>query len=490
METSGISTRIKEVCSDYAIYKDKEAYALFAGRTLPNFVKDYILCRFTDDGSRDDQAIREYLDAKMPGSSEGLMMKLMNGEAVNITTCVFVKIELNKGQVAFHLPDLNVSADMLISPQVLQDNADEIVDGENWGNITLQYVPPKGRAKGYVMMTSFKSFNPYRNMNFEDFIGLRSKFTTEEWIDVLVASLGYTPESFPSIDSKITMLLRILPSIESNLNFIELGPKSSGKSYVYNNLSKYVRMLSGKCTRAQLVYNHNTKQYGPLKNHDVIVFDEVSSLSLEDTDKELESFLKAYLEYGSASLAKKKIESSCGMGLVGNIDLTADLIPVDDDFQRLLPDIFRSSAMIDRFHLFIPGWKLPKITEGQLYYGWAIDAEFFSEYLHYMRRQSYGHTIFDELVEYDKSAAYVRHSKAVRRVASALCKLIFPHIKSAHDLAYEDRVAFMKLYEHYCLYPAIEGRTYVYNQCKAVDREFTKSVMPAFKIDHAYALDI
>lgn len=138
--------------------------------------------------------------------------------------------------------------------------------------------------------------------------------------------------------------------------------------------------------------------------------------------------------------------------------------------------------MMDRFHLFIPGWQIPKISEGQLYYGWAIDAEVFSEYLHYMRTETYSQKIFDELVEYDKKTAYVRHAKAVRKIAKAYCKLLFPHVKSLDELSPEDLTAFKTLYREYCLLPAIEARSYIYNQCRLVDSEYRYNTMPEFEI--------
>ena len=477
-----ISNKIQETFADYAICKDRAAYGLFAGRNLPTFVKDYILNRFSKGEERDEDGIREYLAAKMPQNSDSLMMRLLEGENVNITTRIVVKTKLDDGMVAFMLPDLNITANMFIQPKVLADNKADLVDGENWGNITMQYMPPEGRKKGYVLMTSYKSFNPYKNLDFEDFIAKRELFSTEEWIDVLLTTMGYVPDSFETLEAKFVMISRLLPAIEPNVNFIELGPKSSGKSYTYNNLSQYFRMISGKCTRAQLIYNHATKQYGAIKNHDLIVFDEVSTLSFDDRTGELQGFLKSYLEAGTASLSNIKIVSSCGLGLAGNIALTEELLPVSEDFQSILPDIFRSSAMMDRFHLFIPGWKLPKISEGQIYYGWAIDAEVFSEYLHYMRTETYSQNIFDELVMYDKKTAYVRHAKSIKKIATAYCKLLFPHVKSLDEMSVEDLNIFKKLYTEYCLFPAIEARSYIYEQCQLVDGEYKHNSMPEFTI--------
>ena len=230
------------------------------------------------------------------------------------------------------------------------------------------------------------------------------------------------------------------------------------------------------------MYNHATKQYGAIKNHDMIVFDEVSTLSFDDRTGELQSFLRSFLEAGNASLADIRIASSCGLGLTGNIALTEDLEPVSENFQQILPDIFKPSAMIDRFHLFIPGWKLPKISEGQLYYGWAIDSEVFSEYLHYMRTSSYSQSFFDEFVVYDKSTAYVRHANAVRKIATAYCKLLFPQVKSLAELGEEDLTKFRKLYSEYCLRPAVAARSYIYEQCKLIDSEYKYNTMPDFSV--------
>lgn len=479
---SDISTRIQEVFADFAICKDKTAESLFAGRNLPTFVRDYILNRYSKGEVRDEEAIREYLAAKMPQNSDSLMMRLLDGEHVNITTRIFVKTKLDEGKVTFSLPDLNISANMFIAQKVLTDNKNELIDGENWGNITLQYVPKEVNKKAYVLMTSFRTFNPYKNVNFADFIVCREQFSTEEWIDVLLVTMGYEPEAFESLESKLIMITRLLPAIEPNLNFIELGPKSSGKSYIYNNLSQYFRMISGKCTRAQLVYNHRTGQYGAIKIHDLIVFDEVSTLKFDDRTGELQGFLKSYLEAGTASLSNVKIVSSSGLGLAGNIPLTEEMQPINEEFKTILPDIFRSSAMLDRFQLFIPGWKLPKISEGQIYYGWAVDSEVFSEYLHYMRTQTYAHKIFDELVEYDKMHTYYRHAKAVRKIASAYCKLLFPHIHSLDAMSEEDLATFKILYKEYCLAPAVQARSYIYEQCKLVDGEFKEYSMPEFSI--------
>ena len=156
-----ISKTIQEAFSDYAVCKDKASYRLFNGRSLPSFVKDYILNRFSKGEERDEDGIREYLATKMPQNGDSLKMRLLAGENVNITARIVVKTKLDDGKVAFMLPDMNIDANMFISSKVLEENRNELVDGENWGNVTMQYVRPEGRRKGYVLMTAYKPFNPY-----------------------------------------------------------------------------------------------------------------------------------------------------------------------------------------------------------------------------------------------------------------------------------------------------------------------------------------
>ena len=482
---SEISSLIQTAFGDFAVYKDKAAERLFAGRSLPSFVKDYILNRFSNGEQRDDDQIRKYLAEKMPSDNSGLMRRLLAGEPVNITTRVMLNTDLADGKVTFYLPDHTVNTKMYVSSSVLEESMNEITEGENWGNITLQYMPPEGRRRGYVLMTSYKSFNPYVNVDFSDLIECRKGLGVDEWIDVILATMGYAPDSFPTPESKFMMISRLLPMLEANLNFIELGPKASGKSFIYSNMSRHIRMISGKATRAQLIYNHSTKQFGAIKYNDLVVFDEASALEFDDRTQELQNFLRGFLEAGSASLSNVKLASTCGIGLVGNIALTEELRPLSSGFVDILPDIFRTSAILDRFHMFIPGWMLPKISEGQLYYGWAIDNEVFSEFLHYLRTETYSSAFFDELVSYDNANVYVRHSKAVRRVASAYCKLLFPHVKSLDELTPEELEYFKELYRDYCLTPAVVARTYIYNELKAIDPEFKaeSNAMPVFEMN-------
>lgn len=471
-----LSDRIKEVFPDRVILKDKNTYSLFEGHNLPEFIKHFILVKFSDEaGNVDESQIKEYLKTKMPSDKTLIQRRLLDGESVNMTTRISVKTALSSGKVSFSIPDLDIEAEMIIHPSVLEENTQTLIDGENWGNLTLKYVAPSENRKGYIVMTSFKSFNPYRNPDFSEFINARYQFTVSEWIDVLLSVLGYNPETFSGEEEKLAIISRMLIAVEPNLNMIELGPKSTGKSHVYNNVSKRIRMLSNRCTRAQLIYNHATKRFGALKSHDAVLFDEVSTMSFEDRDGDLNGFFKVYLEDGKASLSNISLISECGLGLIGNISLTQEMRPIDDDYTAFLPNLFRNSAMLDRFHYFIPGWKTGRLCENNIYYGWAIDKEYFSEYLHFLRSESCYKKIFEELVE-NIGDADIRDKKAVQKVSTAFCKLLFPHIRKLSELETEDYEMFKKLYNHYCLQPAIAGRSIIRHQCHLIDKEFKENV--------------
>ena len=168
----------------------------------------------------------------------------------------------------------------------------------------------------------------------------------------------------------------------------------------------------------------------------------------------MQSILKGYLEAGKASVDNIQFTSECGIGLTGNIKLTSEMLPFDSNYFKKLPDMFQESATIDRFHSFLEGWKLPRLEVGSILEGWTLNAEYFSEVLHQLRTESDYQMLFDDLVETDDSCD-LRDLKAVKKVATAYAKLLFPQVKSLEDLTPEDADAYRLLYKEYCLDPAI-----------------------------------
>lgn len=470
-----INEKTKACFPELSIMKTRRYDALFKGRNLPSFVKDFILRRYTDDeGVVNESAVKAYLSAKMPSDSEMLKQCLLGGESINVTTRFTVNTDMAKGMVRFTMPDINLTSDAYVSPELLEGkDKDPLNDGEHWGNITLVYVEPEGRRKGYVLMTTYKAFEPYR-IDVSYYMDARENFTTEEWIDFLVATMEYNPEEF-SAEQKNELISRLLILVEPRLNMIELGPKGTGKSYVFNNLSKYVWLLAGgRTSRAKLFYNKATKQFGVMKNYDAVGIDEITTFQFSDPD-EMQSIMKSYLEAGKAAVDNVMFQSECGLMLMGNIPLDNDMKPLNPSYAKNLPEMFRESATMDRFHGFIEGWKLPRLSKDHIIEGWVLNCEYFSSVMHLLRYSSEYDDMFAELVEVPHGCD-LRDKKAVQRLATAYHKLLFPHIRSLTDLEPEQIDVFKQLYDQYCLQPAIYRRQIIRDQCHRIDKEFKPEV--------------
>lgn len=497
---SYISQKIKDYFPKWAIMKNSVNDSLFEGRNLPSFVKDYIITKFSnEEGQVNREKVMSYLEETIPDDMDTLTSRLMTpkrnsrisneiednkdgkkGEGpIPVTVRFVIKSNVEKGIVEFIIPDAGMTKG-IVDPKLLEEYGDELVDGERWGQISLMYVEPQGREKGYILMTGYKSFRPYKVRDLSDYLYARQQFDIKEWIDVLITAMEYDPDAFDTWEQKLEFITRLLILVEPRLNTIELGPKGTGKSYVYNNISKHVWLLSGgKTSRAKMFYNKSTKQFGIVKNHDSVILDEISSFGFSDPD-EMQSILKGYLEAGKASVDNVLFMSDCGIGLTGNIKLTSEMLPYDNNYFRKLPEIFQESATIDRFHSFLEGWKLPRLEVGSILEGWTLNAEYFSEVLHYLRTEAEYQTLFEELVEKDDSCD-LRDRNAVKKVATAYAKLLFPQVRSLGDLNAEDVDTFRLLYKEYCLDPAVYRRSIIREQCHLIDKEFRKE-MPEFKM--------
>ncbi len=454
------------------IYKDPASTnSLFAGRNLPSFVKDFILKRYiNDDGSVNRLGLTEFLDMVIPQKQTEVKDRLASGEELTLLTRFIVYIDLVKGVRRFGIPDLGIKINEgQIPVYVYKNHQGELVDGERWGIIKLSILSDADGKKNHVEMVDYKPFKPYRSVDIDYLRGARTAFSVQEWIDVLLSAMEYEADGFETITQKMEFLTRLLIFVEPRLNVIELAPKGTGKSYVFGNLSKYGWLVSGgKVTRAKLFYDKVKQQNGIIKNHDFTVFDEIQTIVFQEP-AEIQAALKSYLESGKTTIDNNEFSSECGLMLMGNIPLTEQHCPINYRYFESLPQSFRESALLDRFHCFIEGWNLPRINKGIIYKGWTLNVEYFSEILHSLRTQNVYGLLFDELVGCDKNAD-TRDFNAVKRIAVAYMKLLFPHWKSVDDVNRDE-------FETYCLQPALRRRGIIKEQCHYIDPEF-KVEMP------------
>lgn len=471
-----ISSKIRTYFAPMAIYKDPNSTdSLFAGRNLPAFVKDYLLKRFINaEGVVDRGGLTAFLNKVIPQDPASVKDRLGMGEEITLLTRFTIYIDLVKSIRRFSIPDLGIKLNEgQIPPYIYERNKGEFVDGEKWGIIKLCLMPDEDGKKNHVEMVDFKPFKPYKSVDVDYLREARRSFTTEEWIDVLISAMEYDADSFASMQQKIEFLTRLFIFIEPRLNVIELAPKGTGKSYVFGNLSKYGWIISGgKVTRAKLLYDKSKEQLGIICNHDYTAFDEIQTIVFQEP-AEIQAALKAYLEAGKTTIDNKEITSECGLMLMGNIPLDQNKKPINYRYFDSLPNSFRESALLDRFHCFIEGWYLPRISKNMIYKGWTINVEYFSEVMHALRTENIYGMLFDQLVEYEANAD-MRDFKAVKRIATAAMKLFFPHWKTAADVNIQD-------FDTYCLQPAIYRRGIIKTQCHHIDPEF-KTQMPRISV--------
>lgn len=473
-----LQQKVRRYFSAMSIYKDPKATnSIFAGRNLPSFVKDYLLKRYLNvsTGEIDTLGLNTFLDKVIPANGGTVKDDILAGKEVTLLARFSIYIDLVKGEKQFAIPDYGIKQrEGIIPDYVYAKHPGELVDGEKWGIVKLCLLPDDDNdKKNHVRMVDFKPFKPYSSVDIEYLREARQHFTNEEWFDVLLSAMEYDSDGFTSMTQKMEFLTRLLIFIEPRLNVIELAPKGTGKSYVFGNLSKYGWLVSGgKVTRAKLFYDKQKQQNGIIKNHDFTVFDEIQTIIFQEP-AEIQAALKSYLESGKTTIDNNEFTSECGLMLMGNIPLSANRLPISPNYFDSLPSNFKESALLDRFHTFIEGWKLPRVNDSMIFNGWTINVEYFSEIMHTMRIQnSYG-LLFDELVEFEAKSD-VRDSKAIKRIATAYMKLLFPHWQKVEDV---DKDAF----DLYCLQPAIYRRGIIKEQCHLIDSEF-KARMPEVRV--------
>ena len=466
-----LSEKVRKNFAQMAIYKDPvKTSSLFAGRNLPAFVKDFILKKYIDGEGRVNAAgLQQFLDSVIPQDANVVKDTLDNGKEMVVLTRFTVYIDLVNGVRRFGVPDMGIKINEGVIPEyVYKAHAGELVDGEKWGIIKMCVLPDENGKKNHIEMVDYKPFKPYRSVDLNYFREARNGFTTEEWVDFLLSAMEYDADGFESLTQKVEFLTRLLIFLEPRLNVIELAPKGTGKSFVFGNMSKYGWLVSGgKVTRAKLFFDKTKQQPGIIKNHDFTAFDEIQTITFQEPS-EIQAALKSYLESGKTTIDNYEFSSECGLMLMGNIPLTKDKRPVSPTYFNALPKYFRESALLDRFHCFIEGWLLPKIHKGMIFNGWTINVEYFSEILHALRTENTYNQLFDQIVESQKDA-YIRDFNAVKRVAVAYMKLLFPHWRTVEDVDRDD-------FETFCLEPAIRRRGIVKEQCHRIDPEFSSSM--------------
>lgn len=460
--------KIREVFPEESVFKTPKNYRVFSGQNLPSFVKDWLIKRYTDEnGELDIQELKSFLNNHIARKGSKIKGTLMDLQEITLLARIIVEPDIKSNILRFSIPDIGIKLNEGSIPQYIARKHPELKGDEVWGVVKLVYIPPEGTQRGMIEIVDYKPFKPYE-VDIEYFRENRKEFSLEEWADVLICSMEYNPDGFESFSQKLLFISRLLVFVEPNLNMVELAPKGTGKSYIFGNLSKYEWLVSGGIvSRAKLLYDIARGTPGIITHYDFVALDEIETIKFSD-ENELQGALKNYLEFGNFSVANYKGVSSAGFMLLGNIPLSSYKKPIHNKYFRDLPTFFQSSALLDRFHGFIEGWKLPRIKENLIIKGYALNVEYFSEILHTLRTVPDFSSVTTQLLNIPKDAD-TRDKNAIIKLCDGYLKLLFPHVKDVDDINKRD-------FEEYCLKPAKEMRSIIKKQRSLIDSEVDENI--------------
>ncbi|MEZ0345542.1 MAG: BREX system Lon protease-like protein BrxL [Infirmifilum sp.] len=433
---SELYAKIRRAFGDYAV--DKSLLQASEVSRLPGFVAEYLMTEFAMEYPNSwQERLREFVKRHYYEASEKeyVKHKLVEEKRIKIIDELRVWVDLETGEHKGIVQTIGESEVRV--PRELARNFPMTMVTGMWGLIELEYSPET--AKRDVDGTLFENavmvvgFEPFQAPTSDPQILAegREHFTFEEWLDVLINTVGYNHNAYPRIGQKLALLSRLLPLAEENVHVAELGPKATGKTYMFRNVSRYTRIIvGGMITPAALFYNLRTGMPGELAVRDSVVFDEISKVRFPNPD-EIVAKLKDFMESGQYERGKQRVTSGCSIVLLGNVEVEereGAYVPVED-LTYVLPKPMRDAALIDRVAGLIPGWELPKIGKARnhLSQGYGIALDYFSEALHAMRKE----TLVGEIGKHFEVAGNVtiRDERAIKKMLSGFAKLLFPNLE-------------------------------------------------------------
>lgn len=456
MEIDALDRKLLDAFPGKVVRKDL-LQQIKGGENVPSYVLEYLLGRYcsTDDDAEiaagiatvKDTLRQHYFRQDEANKAQATVEREGRHRFIDRIEVRFVPSESkywaamdNFGYARIHIPD------------EFHRRYDRLLEGGIWALIDLEYRLPEESGKGAspFHVVDLKPIQLAR-FDLDDFCEARRSFTTEEWLDVLTRSLGLEAGRFDT-RRKMLLLTRLIALVEKNYNFIELGPRGTGKSYAFSEFSPYSILISGgKASTANLFYNNARRQVGLVGHWDVVAFDEVGGMKV--TDPDAIQIMKDYMANGRFSRGITQVHADASLVFIGNLNK-----PVEALVQNAAQDLFDplprefDLAVIDRFHFYLPGWELPKNSKAILtdHYGFVTD--YLAEAFRALRKQNR----FDALEGSYRLGSHVegRDANGVKRTVSGLMKLLFPHGEHTRD---ELRA---------CLEFALEGRRRVKEQLK------------------------
>lgn len=397
------------------------------GANVPVYVLEYLLGMYC--ASDEDEVIQQGLEKVKailaenyvrPDEAEKVKSKIREQGSYRIIDKVTVKLNERRDMYEALLSNLGVRGLEVSSGTIKK--YEKLLAGGIWCIISLEYQFEESQRGSPFIIADLKPIQ-MPNMDMEALLEGRKTFTTEQWMDVLIRSTGMEPSAFPE-RVKWHLIARMIPFVENGYNVCELGPRGTGKSHLYKEISPNSILVSGgQTTVANLFYNMSTRQVGLVGLWDVVAFDEVAGISFKDKDGV--QIMKDYMASGSFSRGRDSINANASMVFIGNLNQGVDTLVKTSHLLAPFPDAMIDAAFFDRFHAYIPGWEIPKMRPEFFTDQYGLIVDYLSEYLREMRKRSFS----DAIERHFKLGNNLnqRDTIAVRRTVSGLLKLLHPH---------------------------------------------------------------
>ena len=411
------------------------------GANVPVYVLEFLLGQYCS--SDDEEIIQSGVETVKrilsenyvrPDESEKVLSKLRQTGSMTIIDRVTVHLNLKYDEYEAEFSNLGLSG-VPISEEYTT-RYDRLLCGGIWCIIQLEYnnndyasdiiLEGNKKNKKNAPLISIHKLTPIQmpHVDLDDLKEGRKAFTKDEWLDVMLRSTGMEPDEL-TYREKWLLLTRMLPLVENNFNFCELGPTSTGKSHPYKEISPNSILVSGgQTTVANLFYNMGRKTVGLVGMWDCVAFDEVAGINFKDKDGV--QIMKDYMASGSFARGKEEITASASMVFVGNINQSVDvLLKTSSLFAPFPQEMGTDTAFLDRMHCYNPGWEIPKFRPDHFTNNYGFITDYLAEFVRELRKENYG----DALDKYFRLGRNLnqRDTIAVRKMVDGYVKLLYPN---------------------------------------------------------------
>jgi len=428
---------------------------------VPSYVLEYLLgqyCATSDEASIQSgiETVKEVLRNHYVHRNEAGLIKSVIKEKGRHKVIDKIRVDLNEKRDVYEATFANLGIkEVLVDSDTVKKHPKLLVSGV-WCIADLEYEFSEDKRACPWVLDSIKPIQ-ISHFDFDGYMEARKKFSTDEWIDILIQSIGFNPAMFGK-RSKLIQLARLIPYCERNYNVIELGPKGTGKSHIYSEFSPHGILISGgEVTVPKLFVNNASGKIGLVGYWDVVAFDEFAGKK-KRTDKALVDIMKNYMANKSFSRGIEMIGAEASMVFVGNTQHTLPYMLRHADLFDELPEKYYDSAFLDRLHFYIPGWEVD-IIRGEMFsdgYGFVVD--YLAEILRSLRNHDFSHLYADHFTL--SSDISTRDRDGINKTFSGMMKILYPH-----------REATAEEIEAVLLF-SIEGRKRVKTQLMRIDSTY------------------